>query len=181
MKPALDALRIALLVFVAAILQVSAAPELTPFHATPDLIVIVVVALVLWRGLEVAAAAGFIGGLLIDGMLFDHLGEYSLVYVVAALVVSRFARLGEPGPGMLQPRRPRFLPWVLVAAAIVQFGYVGVELLLGGIDFPMSFVWWNQIVPAIVQTMIVAIVVAPLLRRMFEGRTRARVPAIPAI
>jgi rod shape-determining protein MreD len=180
-RAALDAARVALLVFAAAILQVSAAPELSPFHAAPDLIVIVVAALALWRGLEVAAAAGFAGGLLIDAMLFDHLGEYSLVYVLAAVAVSRFARPGDPGPGMLTPRRPRFLPWVLLAATIVQLGYVALEALLGGFGFPMSFVWWNQIVPSVVQTMIVAIVCAPLLRRIFESRTREHVPAIPAI
>ncbi len=181
MRPLLDALKIAVVVFVVAILQVSAAPELTPFHAAPDLIVIVVAALALWRGLEVAAAAGFVSGLLIDGMLFDPLGEYSLVYVAAAVAVSRFARPGELGPGMVIPRRPRFLPWVLLAAVVVQVGYLGLELLLGGFDVPMSFIWWNQVVPSVVQTVIVAIVAAPLLRRLFETRVRDHVPAIPAI
>ncbi|HUZ83463.1 MAG TPA: rod shape-determining protein MreD [Gaiellales bacterium] len=181
MRLALDAVRIAVTVFAVSILQVSAAPQLSPFHAAPDLVVIVVVALVLWRGIEVAAAAGFAAGLLLDAMLFGHVGEYSLMYVLAAVAVGRFARPGEPGAGMVMPRPPRFLPWVLGAASLVQLGYALMEWLLGGFGYPASFVWWNQIVPSVLQTMIVAILVAPLLRRMFDNQQRARVPAIQAI
>ena len=181
MRPALDAVKIVAAVFAVAILQVSAAPQLSPFRAAPDLVVIVVAALTLWRGLEVGVAAGFAAGLLIDAMLFGHLGEYALVYMAAAVVVDRLSRPGEAGAGLLAPPRPRFLPRVLAAALVVQFGYVLMQALLGGFGYSASFVWWNQIVPSVLQTMIVAILTAPLLRRLFDHHPRARVPAIPAI
>ena len=180
MRLAVDAVKVAVAVFAVAILQVSAAPQMSPFRAAPDLVVIVVAGLTLWRGLEVGAAAGFAAGMLLDAMLFGHLGEYALVYLAAAVVVDRFSRPGEPGAGLAAPPRPRFLPWVLVAAVVVQLGYALMQALLGGFGYPASFVWWNQIVPSVLQTMIVAILTAPLWRRLFDHHPRARVPAIPA-
>ena len=46
-------------VFVLMVLQVSVTPQLYPFGGGPDLIAILVVALALWRGIELAAVAGF--------------------------------------------------------------------------------------------------------------------------
>jgi rod shape-determining protein MreD len=82
----LDAVKIALCVFVLAVLEVAATPQITPFGGGPDLIVILVVALALWRGIEAAAIAGFAGGLLLDAVTFEHLGMASLVYVGTAWV-----------------------------------------------------------------------------------------------
>ena len=61
-------------VFVLMVLQVSVTPQLYPFGGGPDLIAILVVALALWRGIELAAVAGFVGGLLLDAVLYRHLG-----------------------------------------------------------------------------------------------------------
>jgi len=81
---ALDYLKALVCVFVLVIMQVSVTPQLYPFGGGPDLVAILVVALALWRGLEIAAVAGFVGGLLLDAILFRHLGLTSLSYLACA-------------------------------------------------------------------------------------------------
>ena len=108
----LDGVKIALCVFVLAILEVAATPQLTPFGGGPDLIIILVVALALWRGMEAAAIAGFAGGLLLDAMTFEHLGMESLVYVGCACVIATYAHRREAAlrSAGSSGRRRRHLP-----------------------------------------------------------------------
>ena len=165
-----DGVKIALCVFVLAVLEVAATPQLTPFGGGPDLIVILVVALALWRGLEAAAIAGFAGGLLLDAITFEHLGMASLVYVGTAWVVATYAHRGEAGAGMLEPPPPRALPWLLAGATTAQLGSLVLHVLLG--DHPSAAVlFWHQIAPAILQTTLFGLVLLPLLRRLFRPST----------
>jgi rod shape-determining protein MreD len=165
-----DAVKIALSVFVLAVLEVAATPQITPFGGGPDLIVILVVALALWRGVEAAAVAGFAGGLLLDAVTFEHLGMASLVYVGCAWVVATYAHRGEAGAGMLEPAPPRALPWLVAGATGVQFGSLILHVLLG--DHPAAgILFWHQIAPAILQTTLLGLVLLPLLRRLFRPTT----------
>ncbi len=174
----LDAVKIALCVFVLAILEVAATPQLTPFGGGPDLIVILVVALALWRGVEAAAVAGFAGGLLLDAITYEHLGMASLVYVGVAWAVATLAHRREAGPGMLEPPPPRALPWLVAGAIAAQFGSLILHVLLG--DHPAAgILFWHQIAPAILQTTLLGLVLLPLLRRIFRPPSAmSRVPRI---
>jgi rod shape-determining protein MreD len=174
----LDAVKIALCVFVLAILEVAATPQLTPFGGGPDLIVILVVALALWRGVEAAAVAGFAGGLLLDAITYEHLGMASLVYVGVAWAVATLAHRSEAGPGMLEPPPPRALPWLVAGAIAAQFGSLILHVLLG--DHPAAgILFWHQIAPAILQTTLLGLVLLPLLRRIFRPPSAmSRVPRI---
>jgi len=174
----LDAVKIALCVFVLAILEVAATPQLTPFGGGPDLIVILVVALALWRGVEAAAVAGFAGGLLLDAITYEHLGMASLVYVGVAWAVATLAHRREAGPGMLVPPPPRALPWLVAGATAAQFGSLILHVLLG--DHPAAgILFWHQIAPAILQTTLLGLVLLPLLRRIFRPPSAmSRVPRI---
>jgi rod shape-determining protein MreD len=170
MNAILDAVKIAVCVFVLAVLQVAATPQFTPFGGGPDLVVILVVALALWRGVEAAALAGFAGGLLLDAVLFEHLGMQSLVYVGCAWTVATYAHRRDAGPGMLDPPPPRPLPWLIAGAAFVQVGDALLHVLLGrglGVDI----ILWRQMVPSILQTTIIALALLPLLRRLFRPAT----------
>ena len=173
-----DGVKIALCVFVLAILEVAATPQVTPFGGGPDLIVILVVALALWRGMEAAAIAGFAGGLLLDAITYEHLGMASLVYVGCAWAVATYAHRGEAGPGMLAPPPPRALPWLVAGAATVQLGSLVLHVLLG--DHPSAgILFWHQIAPAILQTTLLGLVLLPLLRRLFRPPSAmSRVPRI---
>ena len=166
-----DAVKIALSVFVLAVLEVAATPQITPFGGGPDLIVILVVALALWRGMEAAAIAGFAGGLLLDAVTFEHLGMASLVYVGCAWVIATYAHRGEAGRGDARARRLRARsPGSSPARLGVQFGSLILHVLLG--DHPSAgILFWHQIAPVILQTTLLGLVLLPLLRRLFRPTT----------
>ena len=69
----LDSVKIALAIFVLAVLQLSAMPQLTPTTAGPDLLVVLVIAVAMLRGPEAAALTGFAAGLLLDAMVVGTL------------------------------------------------------------------------------------------------------------
>jgi rod shape-determining protein MreD len=168
-------------VFLLMVLQISVTPQLYPFGGGPDLIAILVVALALWRGLEMAAVTGFLGGLLLDAALYRHLGMTSLAYLACAWMVATFSGRGEAGAGMLEPAPPRPLPWVVAGALLVQVGLVAVQLLLGQ-SYDAGFLVWHQIVPSLLQTTLLALILLPLLRRLFRPtRARPDVSAAPAL
>jgi rod shape-determining protein MreD len=168
-------------VFLLMVLQISVTPQLYPFGGGPDLIAILVVALALWRGLEMAAVTGFLGGLLLDAVLYRHLGMTSLAYLACAWLVATFSGRGEAGAGMLEPAPPRPLPWVIAGALLVQVGLVAVQLLLGQ-SYDAGFLVWHQIVPSLLQTTLLALILLPLLRRLFRPtRARPDVSAAPAL
>jgi rod shape-determining protein MreD len=168
-------------VFLLMVLQVSVTPQLYPFGGGPDLIAVLVVALALWRGIELAAVAGFAGGLLLDAVLYRHLGMTSLAYLVCAWMVATFAGRGEAGAGMLEPAPPRPLPWVIAGALLVQVCLVAVQVLLG-FGYDLGYLIWHQIVPSLLQTTLLALILLPLLRRLFRPtRMRPDVSAAPAL
>jgi rod shape-determining protein MreD len=168
-------------VFALMVLQVSVTPQLYPFGGGPDLIAILVVALALWRGIELAAVAGFVGGLLLDAVLYRHLGMTSLAYLACAWMVTSFAGRGEGGAGMLEPAPPRPLPWVIAGALLVQLCLVAVQVLLG-VSYNLGFLVWHQIVPSLLQTTLLALLLLPLLRRLFRPtRIRPDVSAAAAV
>ena len=72
-------LRIALIVLLAVILQVSFFSYLSILGATPDALAVVVVALGLLGGGVIGAVCGFAAGILLDSILLQTLGVSSLV------------------------------------------------------------------------------------------------------
>jgi rod shape-determining protein MreD len=166
------------LVFVFMVVQVSVTPQFSPYVGGADVIAILVVSLALWRGLELASVAGFAGGFLLDAVLYRHLGLTSLAYLGCAWVVATFSRRGEAGAGMLEPTPPRPLPWVVAGALVVQVGLVAVEVLLGE-GYPLGYLIWHQIVSSLLQTTLLALILLPLLRRLFRP-VRLRSDVSPA-
>ena len=172
-----DTLKIVPLVFVLALFQLSTAPGLMPYGSGPDLVLVVVVALALWRGSVMAAVTGFFGGLLLNAMVFVPLGTASLLYVLTAALVARASHPDETTSSMVvPPHRPtssfRLVPWVIAATLGVQIGNVILHRLLGA-DVALTYLWWNQILPSVIQTALAACILAPILRWMFpEGTVR---------
>lgn len=176
-----DYVKALVLVFVFMVVQVSVTPQLSPFVGGADVVAVLVVALALWRGLELASVAGFAGGFLLDAVLYRHLGLTSLAYLACAWVVTTFSRRGEAGAGMLEPTPPRPLPWVIAGALVVQVGLVAVEVLLGE-GYPLGYLIWHQIVSSLLQTTLLALILLPLLRRLFRPvRFRADVSPATAV
>lgn len=174
----MDVVKIVPLVIVLAVVQVAVLPQLSPYAGTADVMLVLVVALSLWRSMEVAAATGFAGGLLLDSMTYARLGTLSLLYVAAAVLISRRAR-PDPDAAAPQPAPPsrRLLPWVAVASLGVQIADAGLHLLLGG-GMSLHYLVWGQILPSVIETSLAALILAPLLRRMFAPRLRSDVSRI---
>ena len=80
-----------LLLLLAAVLQVSFFGFFTLDGVVPDLVLLVVVAVAIARGPEVAAPLGFVGGLVLDlAPPADHVaGRWALALVLAAYVAGR--------------------------------------------------------------------------------------------
>jgi hypothetical protein len=171
----LDALRIALLVFVAAVFQISAAPQLTPTDTAPDLMLILVVALAAHRGPETAAASGFAGGLLVDSVTGGWMGLSSLLYVVAGWAIGRRAKGdgeamipmgGSPSVSLRSEYR-----YAVLGAVAIQIGNAALHGLLGE-GLPLGFTIDRIIVPGVVLTVVLALPLLPLLRWLLRSRTR---------
>ena len=84
------ALRIALIVIVAVILQVSFFSFLSILGATPYVVPVVVVSLGLLGGGVVGAVCGFAAGLLLDSLLLQTLGVSSLVLLSIGYLAGRY-------------------------------------------------------------------------------------------
>jgi cell shape-determining protein MreD len=170
----LDPVRIALLAFFTAILQVSAAPQLTPTNSSPDLVLVLVLALALFRGPESAAIAGFAAGLLVDAVTGQRLGVSSLLYVVAAWAVARRAHGGDDtlmaAGGPVRLSTARRLLYAVAATLGVQVGYALLLWLLGE-GLPFRFTIDNVIVPVTIMTTIAAALLLPLLQRALPRQT----------
>jgi rod shape-determining protein MreD len=177
---AMDAVKVVPLAFLLAILQVAVMPELTPYAGIPDLVLVLVIALTLWRGVELAAIVGFAAGLLMDAMTFSRLGTLSLLYVLSVVVVDHWARRPPARGGDPPPVSRRLVLWTVVGAAVVQVADALLHELLGT-RLSLGYLLRGQIVPAVISTGLVALLLAPLLRRMFAPpRRRTDVPGIAA-
>ena len=85
-----DALKVGVIVFLAAILQVSVFSSVDILRGTPDLLLVTLVAVALLRGSVVGAAAGFWGGLAIDTANLATLGLTSLLLTLVGYWVGRY-------------------------------------------------------------------------------------------
>jgi cell shape-determining protein MreD len=168
-----DALKIAIAIFVLAVLQLSAMPQLVPGPAGPDLLLVLVVMVALLRGAEAAAYTGFAAGLLLDAMVVGRLGLTSLLYIGAGLWVAFRVEPGDQVVATLpSPPRPAVrVAYVLAAAVLVQFATAAAHVLLGD-SYPVRYELSTVIVPTIVDTALAALLLVPLLGRLLPYRLR---------
>lgn len=119
------ALRIAPLVFVAAVVQVTVLEGTRLVWAEPDLLLVTVVCVALAAGSIPGAAAGFAGGLLVDVMTLGTLGVTSIVLTLAGYWAGRY--------GETTGRGRRYAPALAAFAISLLAGLGGVVLrfLLG--------------------------------------------------
>jgi hypothetical protein len=94
------ALRIAPIIFVTAVLQVSAIAGMRMLGAEPDLVLVTVVAVGLVAGSIAGAAAGFAAGLLVDVMTLGVLGTTAIVLTGAGFWAGRICFLQSASKGL---------------------------------------------------------------------------------
>jgi rod shape-determining protein MreD len=119
------ALRVAPLVFAAALLQASVFSTVVVAGGAPDVLLVTVVSVALLRGSVVGAAAGFAGGLLLDVATLGTLGVTALVLTVAAYWAGRY---GET-TGRDRAHAP--LLAIVVITLLAGVGAYAVHFLLG--------------------------------------------------
>lgn len=151
--------RIALVVFVAALLQGAIVSTIYIGGGTADLLLVTVIALGLARGSVVGAVAGFAGGIVLDLLTLDTLGITSLVLTLAGFWAGRYAETTA--------HDRRLAPFVAVGlitplAALFAFA---VHYMLGE-DVVAQYALVTTLAPAVLMNLVLALPVCALVRRL---------------
>jgi rod shape-determining protein MreD len=120
------ATKIALTVFVVAIMQVSAFSAISIGGAGPDVLLVTLVAIALLRGSITGAVAGFLAGLIVDVTTLGTLGLTSLLLTLAGYWAGRYGETTGRG----RPHGP--LVATVAATLFVEVGGYLLDSLLGG-------------------------------------------------
>ncbi|HTK24593.1 MAG TPA: rod shape-determining protein MreD [Gaiella sp.] len=158
------ALRVAPLIFVAAVLQVGAVAGSRVLGAEPDLLLVTVVVVALVAGSITGAVAGFAGGLLVDVMTLDTLGTTSIVFTVAGYWAGRYGETTGRG-------RPYAAPLSAFAITLLATpANVALHFLLGQ---PVSArAAFATLIPTAIVNGLLAFGLHPLLRRYLARADR---------
>ena len=161
---ALDGLKAAVLLFVAAILQVSIFTQVHILGGVPDILLVTLVAVALLRGSLIGAAGGFFAGVLVDTATLGQLGLTSLVLTIAGYWIGRY--------GETTGRDRGHAPFTSVAVITVlyAFGVLIVHFVLGE-RAPAGDVV-RGLLPAIVLNLILTAPVYALVRRVLRPLDR---------
>jgi rod shape-determining protein MreD len=100
-RSASTAIRVALVVLLGVVLQISGFAQIRVLGASPDLTPLVVAAVALWGGNIPGAITGFCVGLLLDLALGQNVGSSSLVLSAVGYGVGRFGELRDPAHGLI--------------------------------------------------------------------------------
>jgi rod shape-determining protein MreD len=152
------AAKVAVLLFLAAIVQVSIVASANILTGTPDLLLVTLVAVALLRGSLVGAAGGFFAGLVVDTANLEMLGLTSLLLTVAGYWIGRY--------GETTGRDRAHAPFLSVA--VVTLLYATGALLLHfvlGQHAPAGAVF-REVWPSIALNLILTAPVYALARRV---------------
>lgn len=151
-------LRIALIVLVGVIVQVSFLSFLSILGATPNIIPVVVVALGLLGGGVVGAVCGFIAGFLLDSILLQTLGVSSLVLLSIGYLAGRYREGFEIAGAFVVP--------LLVAGFTLLYaaGFTAIQVMLG-VETTVSALIVREIFVQALLALLMAIPTYPLIRR----------------
>jgi rod shape-determining protein MreD len=164
------ALRIALIVLAAVILQTSFFSYLSLLGATPYLVPVVIVCLGLLGGALVGAISGFAAGFLIDSILLQTLGVSSLVLLSIGYLAGRY-REGFEFKGLGVP--------ALLAGGFTLLGataFAAIELMLG-VDAEISLLVVREIFVQALLAIGLGFAVYPLVRRVLRAALIDYTPA----
>jgi rod shape-determining protein MreD len=164
-----DGVKAAVVLFVAAVAQVSVFSQVHVFGAVPDLLLVTLVAIALLRGSIVGAVGGFFAGLLVDTATLGTLGLTSLVLTLSGYWIGRY--------GETTGRDRAHAPFLSVAVVTVlyQLGLLVVHFVLGE-SAPAGAVL-RSLLPAILLNLILTAPVYALVRRLLRPAQRADLTA----
>ena len=160
----LEPAKVVVLMFVAAILQVTIFGQIDLLGGYPDVVLLTLVAVALLRGSIYGAAAGFFAGLLVDTANLATLGVTSLLLTIAGYWIGRY--------GETTGRDRAHAPFVSVAVAtiLVQLGALILHYLLGD-DVSAKRVLLETLPPKVALNLLLTLPVYALTR-WFLGLAR---------
>jgi rod shape-determining protein MreD len=154
---------VAVVVFVAALLQVTLVASFGVAGGTADVLLLAILALALLRGSVVGAVAGFLGGLLVDVMTLDTLGVWALLYALAGYWIGRY------GETTGRDRSHAVLLSVLVATILIAYAGYALHFVLGE-EVSGRKVLLDALLPALLLNLLLGRPVHSLCRAVL-GRT----------
>jgi rod shape-determining protein MreD len=155
------ALRIALILLAAVILQVSFFSYLSLFGSIPDIVPVVVVILGLLGGAVAGAVAGFVAGFLLDSVLLQTLGVSSLALLAVGYMAGRYREGYEISSALAPALMVGLLS--LVYAAL----FSALQLMLG-VSTPVSLAIVRDVVVKGLLGTLLALFTYPLVRRILR-------------
>jgi len=159
---AATALKVGILVFVAAVVQATLLGSIDIAGGRPDLLLVTVIAIALVRGTTVGAVAGFAGGLLFDLATFGTLGVTSLLLTLAGYWIGRYGETTGRG----RAHAPLLSVLVMTVAYAVA-AYV-LHTLLGD-DVSARIALVDSLLAALVGNLVLALPVYALVGRILGG------------
>jgi rod shape-determining protein MreD len=169
------AVKIGVLVFTASILQVSVFSGVSILGGTPDLLLVTLVAVALLRGSIAGAAAGFLGGIIVDVATLEILGVTSLLLTLAGYWIGRY--------GETTARDRTHAPFLAVAVVTIlyAFGALALRFVLGE-PAPARLILVDTLFQGIGLNLILTWPVYSLVRRLLPPRPRTvRTEEVPAL
>ena len=153
------ALRIALIVLAAVIVQAALLSQMTMFGSVPNMLPVVVVSLGLLGGGVVGAVCGFATGFLSDSLLLQTLGVSSLVLLSIGYLAGRYRESFEIKDASTAP---------LLAAGftlLATTGFAALQLMLG-VESAVSLLVLREILVQSLLAIPLAFALYPLIRRV---------------
>ena len=150
-------LRLAGIVLVADIIQVSFFSYLSILGATPDALPVVIAVLGLLGGAVTGAVAGFATGLLVDSLLLQTLGVSSLVLLSVGYLAGRYREQFE----IDSVRAPALLAGGLTLLAAA--GFIALQLMLG-VEATVSLLVVREVVVKALLAFLLAFPLYPAVR-----------------
>ena len=162
---AFDAAKAAILIFLAAVLQASVFSSVQILGGTPDLLLVMLVAVSMLRGSIVGSAAGFFGGLVLDTAYLGTLGFTSLLLTVAGYWLGRY--------GETTGRDRTHAPFLAVAAVtlLYAFGALALHFFLGD-PAPARVVLLDTLFQGIALNLVLTLPAYALVRRLLRPLDR---------
>ena len=148
-----------LLIFGAAILQVTVFSQIDILGGYPDVVLLTLMAIALLRGSIYGAALGFFAGLIVDTANLGTLGVTSLLLTIAGYWIGRY--------GETTGRDRLHAPFVSVAVAtvLVQLGALILHYLLGD-DVSARAVLLDTLPSKVLLNLLLTLPVYALVRRL---------------
>jgi rod shape-determining protein MreD len=157
--------RLALLGFIAVVVQEACISQITVFGVSADLTPLIVMSVGLLAGSMAGAITGFGMGMLVDLVLVQTLGVSSLLYIAIGYWSGRLRELRDPSHGLVP------LGMGAAATALAGIGMTLIQFLLG-VEAPVSLLLVQQIFVTVLVNTLISLPVYALVRRVLK-------PALP--